>query len=310
MNKQVLRSNSLLLITALIWGLAFVAQRVGIRYVGSFTFNGVRFALGGLSLIPLIVYYRWRSAPEGKTDSKFTRALPAGLIAGCILFLAASLQQVGLEHTEAGKAAFITGLYIVIVPIFGIFLKHRVSLQTWLGVVAAAIGLYFLSVTAKFTISYSDLLLLVGAFLWAGHILVIDHFSRKVDALKLSLVQVLTCAILSLAVAFGFEKISIDGIYQAAVPILYGGIASVGIAYTLQVVGQKHAKPSHAAIILSLETVFASLGGLLILHEYLEARGYLGCILMLTGMLLTQIQNLGPSSKPGEAVSYKIREET
>lgn len=292
MKQQELRSNLLLLLTAAIWGLAFVAQRVGAKYVGPFTFNSVRFALGSLSLLPLLILSMKKSPDIPKTDQKQVRALPVGIIAGCILFAGASLQQIGLVHTSAGKAAFITGLYIILVPILGIFLKQRTHMSIWLGVTMASVGLYFLSVTENFSIVQADILELIGAFFWAAHILIIDHYTKKVPTIKLCIIQFMTCSILSIVVALIFEKITLSGIRLAAIPIIYGGIFSVGIAYTLQVLGQKHAKPSHAAIILSMETVFASLGGLLILHENLGGRGYLGCLLMLAGMLISQLPNI------------------
>ena len=291
MNKQELKSSLLLLLAAAIWGFAFVAQRVGAKYLGSFTFNGLRFALGSISLIPLIIYFSKNPNEDSKEDKHWNSAMPAGIVAGCVLFCAASLQQVGIIYTSAGKAGFITGLYIVLVPIFGIALKQRTNLNTWLGAILAVIGLYLLSVNDNFSIAKGDLLEIAGAVFWAIHILVIDHFTRKVDALKLSFVQFATCSILSLTAALIFEKITLTGISQALIPILYGGICSVGIAYTLQVVGQKHAKPSHAAIVLSMESVFASIGGLIILHENLGIRGYLGCALMLSGMLISQLKS-------------------
>ena len=291
MNKQELKSSLLLLLAAAIWGFAFVAQRVGAKYLGSFTFNGLRFALGSISLIPLIIYFSKNPNEDSKEDKHWNSAMPAGIVAGCVLFCAASLQQVGIIYTSAGKAGFITGLYIVLVPIFGIALKQRTNLNTWLGAILAVIGLYLLSVNENFSIAKGDLLEIAGAVFWAIHILVIDHFTRKVDALKLSFVQFATCSILSLTAALIFEKITLTGISQALIPILYGGICSVGIAYTLQVVGQKHAKPSHAAIVLSMESVFASIGGLIILHENLGIRGYLGCALMLSGMLISQLKS-------------------
>ncbi|MHC1682191.1 MAG: DMT family transporter [Clostridiaceae bacterium] len=295
MNGQELKSNGMLLLTAAIWGFAFVAQSIGSLYLGSFTFNGVRFALGSLSLIPLIIYFQSKREKTEKTN--LVNPIPVGIIAGSILFFAASLQQIGLVETSAGKAAFITGLYIVIVPILGIFLKHSVNKGTWIGTILAVVGLYFVSVNESFTISRGDLYEIIGAFLWAVHILFIDNYSKKVDALKLSFIQFATCSILSLLVAIVFEKISLGALRQAAIPLFYGGVCSVGIAYTLQVVGQKHAKPSHAAIIFSLEAVFASIGGVLILNENLGFRGYLGCSLMLLGMILSQVQSLFKSNK-------------
>lgn len=297
MKKQELKSNMLLLLTALIWGTAFVAQRVGAQYIGAFTFNGVRFALGGVSLIPLMLYLNNTENRTNKSANISSSAVLPGIITGCILFLGASLQQIGLAYTTAGKAAFITGLYIAIVPILGIFLKHKIHANTWFGVILAVVGLYFLSVTESFTIEKGDLLEVIGAFFWALHILVIDYFTKKVDALKLSFVQTLTCSALSMVVALIFEKITFSGLVQAIIPILYGGICSVGIAYTLQIVSQKHAKPSHAAIILSMEAVFASIGGTIILGENLGLRGYLGCALMLAGMLLSQLRNFTSSGE-------------
>lgn len=292
MKNQRLKSNILLMITAVIWGFAFVAQRVGASYVGAFTFNGIRFALGSISLIPLLVHFSRKTKKE-KTSDSITSAIPGGVTAGCILFLGSTVQQIGLSDTTAGKAAFITGLYIVLVPLFGIFLKHRVQINVWFGAVLAISGLYFLSITEGFAISKGDFLQLIGAIFWACHILSIDYFTKKVDPLKLSFVQFVTCSALSMAVAITFEKNTLYGITQALIPILYGGVFSVGIAYTLQVVGQKHAKPSHAALILSMESVFAAIGGLLILNERMGARGYAGCTLMFSGILLSQLQNFG-----------------
>ena len=300
MKSQEMRSNMLLMLTAAIWGFAFVAQRLGMQYVGAFTFNGVRFALGSISLIPLIIYFRRKKAVEQTEETASTSALIPGLIAGSILFIGASLQQIGLVYTTAGKAAFITGLYIVIVPMLGIFLKQRIGMNTWLGVVLAVVGLYFLSVNEDFSIAKGDLLEIIGAFFWASHILVIDYFTKKLDALELSFVQFAACSVLSMVTALIFEDIVISGLGQALVPILYGGLFSVGIAYTLQVVAQKHAKPSHAAIILSMETVFAAIGGALLLSENLGGRGYFGCALMFAGMLLTQVKNFGKSHEATE----------
>jgi drug/metabolite transporter (DMT)-like permease len=300
MNTQTLRSNLMLLLTATIWGLAFVAQRIGVAYVGPFTFNGIRFALGSLSLVPLVLFLNGkpssREPQDGLPDRGSLRVVvPAGLIAGLVLFAGASLQQVGLVYadTTAGKAAFITSLYIVLVPILGILWRHYVSPSTWLGAVVALVGLYFLSVKQGFSFSAGDLLELAGSFFWAGHILLIDHLTNKnVNALKLACTQYAVCSALSLATALMFEAITLTGLREAAIPILYGGILSVGVAYTLQIFGQKHAQPAHAAIIMSLETVFAALGGAIILHEGLGARGIAGCSLMFAGMLMSQLQNL------------------
>jgi drug/metabolite transporter (DMT)-like permease len=299
MKTREVKSVFILLLTAAIWGFAFVAQRLGMQHVGAFTFNGVRFALGSLSLLPVIYFFNKKPRTENSDNSsvEFQEAdlkttIKSGLLAGSVLFIAASLQQVGLIYTTAGKAGFITSLYIVLVPILGIFLKQRTHFTTWIGALTAVVGLYFLSINESLTIEFGDFLEIIGAFFWAAHIQLIDKFVKNVDALKLSSIQFAACSILSLIVALLFEDISIIGLSSALVPILYGGIMSAGVAYTLQAVGQKYAKPSHAAIALSMESVFAAIGGALLLAERLPARGYAGCALMLLGMLIAQAENI------------------
>lgn len=292
MSKEI-KSVFVLLLTAAIWGLAFVAQRVGMDHMGAFAFNGIRFALGSISLLPVIYFFGKKSDnEEEKIDADLKTTIVSGIIAGCILFIAASLQQVGLMYTTAGKAGFITSLYIVLVPIYGIFLKQKTHYTTWIGAVIAVIGLYLLSINEAFIIEYGDRLEIIGAFFWAAHIQVIGKFVKKVDAIKLSSVQFAVCAILSMITAFIFEDVDFSGIQNALVPLFYGGVLSAGVAYTLQAVGQKHAKPSHAAIALSMEAVFAAIGGILLLQETLPMKGYLGCALMLAGMLITQTENI------------------
>jgi drug/metabolite transporter (DMT)-like permease len=227
---------------------------------------------------------------------EFKSEVLAGLLAGTVLFIAASLQQIGLIYTTAGKAAFVTSLYIVLVPVLGIFLGQSAGRWTWMGCMIAVVGLYFLCIKESASMQFGDLLQLIGAFFWAFHILIIGYFSRRVDVLKLSCYQFLTCSALSLVTAAITETMIIDNILAAAVPILYGGLCSVGIAYTLQVVGQKHAPPAHAAIILSMETVFAVIGGFLILGERIEGQEIVGCALMLTGMLVSQLGSLWTST--------------
>jgi len=296
MKSKEIRAVFILLLTAAIWGFAFVAQRVGMDHVGAFTFNGIRFALGSISLLPVIYFFDRKEKSENEElDADFKTTLKAGMMAGSVLFLAASFQQVGLIYTTAGKAGFITSLYIVLVPILGIFLKQKTHVTTWIGAITAAVGLYFLSINEDFTIQFGDLLQTIGAFFWASHILLIDRFVKNVDAIKLSSAQFATCSVLSLITAFIFEDVNLAGIVDALVPLLYGGIMSAGVAYTLQAVGQKHAKPSHAAIALSMEAVFAAIGGMLLLNETLPLRGYLGCALMLAGMLITQADNIKQS---------------
>jgi len=297
-----LRANLLLLLAAAIWGLAFVTQRIGMEYVGPFTFTGMRFALGCLTLLPLLLFNKRHSPPDpvAGTD-KPANSWRVGLLAGSLMYIAASLQQIGLIYTTAGKAAFITGMYIILVPIAGIFLKHRISAVAWCGSVVALAGLYLLCVKQGFAIAYGDMLVLISAFFWTAHLLLIDRFTRRIDTLMLAFSQFATCAALSLATALCFETITLSALSQAWITILYGGVCSVGIAYTLQFVGQKHASPVHTALILSLETVFAAVGGYFILHELLGWRELIGCMLILGGMLLSQLPNF--RSQPNDPMS-------
>jgi drug/metabolite transporter (DMT)-like permease len=296
MTKKELTANALLVLTAAIWGFAFVAQRVGSGYVGAFTYNGVRFALGAASLLP-IIYIMSRKKKTDRQAAGFPM-LP-GIACGIVLFIASTLQQIGVAETTAGKAGFITGFYIVLVPLFGLLMKRPVGRNIWIGVVLALSGLYVLSVSGSLAISRGDLLVLTGAVFFAVHILIIDRFAGKTDSLKLSFMQFLTCSVLSCISALIFEEAPFSGVLQAAAPILYGGIGSVGVAYTLQVIAQKDAKPSHAAIIMSLEAAFGSLGGFIILHENLGVRGYVGCLLMLSGMIISQIKS-EKKNEPGK----------
>jgi len=294
MSKEI-KSVFILLLTAAIWGFAFVAQRIGMDFLGAFTFNGIRFAMGSISLLPVIYFFNKKSKVENsaeRVDADIKTTIKAGMIAGIVLYIAASLQQVGLIYTTAAKAGFITSLYIVLVPILGIFLKQKTRSTTWIGAVTAAVGLYFLSINENLTIEFGDLLQIIGAFFWAAHIQLIDKFVKNIDAIKLSSVQFATCSVLSLITAFIFEEVNMSGIIDAIVPLLYGGIMSAGVAYTLQAVGQRNAKPSHAAIALSMEAVFAAIGGILLLKETLPLRGYFGCALMLAGMLISQTENI------------------
>ncbi len=295
MNVRALRSDLMLFITALLWGFAFVAQRMGMEDVSPFTFNGVRFALGALVLLPVILFTGMlRPRASHKSLSAGTGGMfKVGLLAGCLLFAGASLQQVGLVYTTAGNAGFITGLYVVLVPILGLLFSQKASKGTWLGALFAAAGLYLLSVTRTLKISYGDFLVLLGAFFWAAHVLVIGRYSPKMDSFRLAFFQCAACAILSLATATFSESITAESLRNAAWPIFYGGAISVGIAYTLQIVGQREAPSAHAAILLSLEAVFAALGGWIILSEQLSTRQLIGCSLMLLGMLVSQLWRAG-----------------
>ena len=291
MKEGTLKADTLLLLTAAIWGFAFVAQRVGMEHIGPFLFNGIRFALGALSLLPLI----YLGMGNGKSES--APSIPIGkgtkimgsVLAGLVLFGGASLQQVGIVYTTAGKAGFITGLYVILVPIIGLRWGRRSSLGTWIGAILAVTGLYLLSVTEQFTIGKGDFLVLLSAFMWAAHVLWISWLSPRMNPLILASSQFAICSIFSLLTAYAMEPIFINSILDAVVPILYGGLGSVGIAYTLQVIAQRDAHPAHASILLSMEGAFAVLGGWLILNETLSLRGFIGCALMLSGMLLSQL---------------------
>jgi drug/metabolite transporter (DMT)-like permease len=287
MQRRRLVAEGLLLLTAAIWGFAFVAQRIGMQHLGPFLFNGVRFALGSLVLVPVI---RWRRGPAPAWGS----VLWGSLAAGAILFGGASLQQVGITTTTAGKAGFITGLYVVLVPLCGPLLGHRIVPATWVGAGAAAVGLYLLSIEPGFTIGAGDALVLLGACFWTAHVLVIERLVTRLDWAALACGQFAVCSLLSLAVALLTEPIQVEGLAGAAGAILYGGVLSVGVAYTLQVAAQRHTPAAHAAILLSLETVFAALGGYLLLGEELTPRALAGCGLMLLGTLISQ---LGGSSR-------------
>jgi drug/metabolite transporter (DMT)-like permease len=313
--NTTVRSDLILLITAVIWGFAFVAQRMGMEHIGPFLFNGIRFALGALTLVLFLKFKaiydeqtvgRYDGKKESRNDQltadrrpptadrelrTANRELPTvyGVLLGLILFTGASFQQVGIVYTTAGNAGFITGLYVILVPLLGIFSGHKASWNLWAGALLALAGLYFLSITKGFEMSPGDLLVLVSAIFWAIHVLYTGWLSPRTSAIRLAITQFAVCSALSLLSAFIFESNSFEGIYHAAWPILYGGILSVGIAYTLQIVGQKKAPPTHAAIIMSLETVFAVIGGVLILSETMNERKWIGCLLMLLGMVMAQI---------------------
>ena len=260
------------------------------EYLGPFTFNTARFTLGSISLIPLLLINQ-------KKKFKKERILPlnnklfliSGLLAGLMLFLGSSFQQSGLVYTNAGKGGFITGFYIILVPILGLFIKQKTAFYTWLGALVAIVGLYFLSVNEKFEINIGDILVFIGAFFWAIQILVIGYYSTKVNPFRLAFSQFVLCAILSFVAAAFTETIILKNILLAYIPILYAGIFSVGIAFTIQVIAQREAHPANAAIIMSLEAVFALIGGWMILGESIPVRGLLGCLLMLIGMILSQL---------------------
>ncbi len=292
--KTRIKSTILLFLTAIIWGFAFVAQRVGADYVGAFTFNGVRFMLGTVSLIPVIVIFE-----REKIDKVLIKNnLLPGILAGVVLFIASTLQQYGVEITgSAGKAGFLTGLYTVLVPLIRFVMGKKTSILTFIGAIFAVAGLFFLCMTGnEISFGIGDIVLIIGAFFWAGHILVVDKFVHKTSPLKFSLVQFVVCGILSLAFAIVLEDIELSSIKSAGIPILYGGIMSVGVAYTCQILGQKESDPTFASIVFSTESVFSAIGGALLLNEIMAGRSYLGCVLIFIGIVLSQL-NIGDLRK-------------
>ena len=295
---KTLKYDLILLLAATIWGLAFVAQRLGMAHVGPYTFNGLRFALGAIALLPLLFMVpsnkRRRKDKDQQTTTNAVQLdlkteIKGGIISGIALFAGASFQQVGLVYTTAGNAGFITGLYVVIVPIIGLFWKQKTGIGTWMGAILAAIGLYFLSVTETLTIEYGDLLELAGACCFATHVIIVGKLASRMNTVKLSVLQSTVCSIASLSVALAIETITWEGIQMAAIPIFYGGVCSVSIAYSLQIYGQKGSHPANAAILLSLESVVAAIGGGLFLNEVMSGRALMGCTIMMAGMLLSQL---------------------
>ena len=287
MNKKEIKTDIMLIVAAILWGLGFVAQRDGMNYIGPFFYTAIRFGIGVLCLLP--IYFITRKQ-ERKIKVEKKTILISGLIVGVLLFLAVSAQQIGLQTTTAAKASFITALYMVLVPIFGIFLKHKTSNIIWVSIGIALAGVYFMSITKDFTIERGDLFVIACAILWAIHFLFIAHYSSRVGAIRLSLLQFLVCAILSIIVALFTEPINLEALSPALPSILYGGIGAVGIAYTLHVVALKDANPAYASLILSTESVFGALGGWLILHETMSSRQILGAILIMGAVLITQIK--------------------
>lgn len=287
---QRLRANGALLLASALWGFAFVAQRLGAQYVGPFAFTGVRFALGALVLVPLIVIRdRVRKVPVAKRRTATKAVVVPGVLTGIMLTIAINLQQAGMTDTPAGDAAFITGLYMVFVPVIAAFRGHRSNLRTIVGVAASLVGLYLISVTDTLTISTGEVLLILTCIPWAVQILMIEHYSPRLSALRFAAAQFATCAVLSSLAALVFEPAPFDGLGEVVGPLLYGGLVSVGVAYTLQVVGQRHALATHASLIMATESVFGAIGGALLLHEFMGLRGYIGAALMIAGIVVSQL---------------------
>lgn len=294
MKKRLLtpatRGNLLLILTAFIWGVAFVAQKEGGTAVGDFTFNGVRFVLGGALLavcLPLLdklgLTHRC-ATPESKKAMWL-----GGVLCGIALWAASNLQQLGLRSTSAGKGGFITALYIVLVPIFGLVIQRRTNLFTWISVLLAMVGLYLLCMQGESGINGGDLLVLACAPIFAIQILLVDHFVPHTDGVRLSCIQFFTVGILNIPLMFIFEQPSLSAMVDGWLPILYAGLLSSGVAYTLQVVAQKHTHPTTASVLMSLESVFAVLAGLVLMGEQLTAWEWCGCAVMFAAVILAQL---------------------
>ncbi|MDO4939536.1 MAG: DMT family transporter [Lachnospiraceae bacterium] len=284
MNRN-LKGSFMLLITAIIWGFAFVAQSVGIDQVGPFAFNGIRCIIGGLVLIPVILIIN-----RGNIKKVLTKdALMGGFFCGLCLFTASMFQQWGIMESTVGKASFITALYVVIVPVLGVFVGKKVSLKVWIGVAVSLLGLYLLCMTDSFSLSRGDMFLLICAVCFSVHILIIDYYSPKADGVVISCIQFFVTGILSLIVMAFVENPTPEMIYSGRWSILYAGVLSCGVAYTLQVVFQRDVEPTAASLILCLESVFGVIGGWLLLGQTLSMREILGCILMFIAIVLAQL---------------------
>ncbi len=305
MQKNSIKNTTMLFLAALIWGFAFVAQSAGMEYVGPFTFNAVRCVIGAVVLVPVALLYK-QEGGSGSGDENSTQVeaktvkqgwfsrnktlLLGGISCGVFLGVATNLQQIGIMTTSVGKAGFLTALYIVLVPIAGLFFKKKCPATVWIGVVCSFAGLYLLCMTGgSFALATGDLLLLGCAVFFTGHILVIDYFAPKVNGVWMSCIQFLVAGIISAIPMLFTETPTWEGIFAAKLPILYAGVMSCGVAYTLQILGQKNYNPTVAVLILSLESCFSVLGGFLILQETLSARELCGCALMFAAIILAQL---------------------
>lgn len=306
------RGALLLTLTALIWGTAFVAQSLGMDHLGPFTFNGVRNFVAALALLPIIFFLRRRQQrPTEQTadPAKSRKTLwLGGVLCGVALAVASSLQQIGIQFTTAGKAGFLTALYIVVVPLLGLFFKKRVGLNIWISVVIAAVGTYLLSIKENFTIGTGDLFVILCAVAFSVHILLIDRFSPLVSGVELSCVQFLTCGVLCTVAAFIMEQPNWNDILLSLGPILYTGLMSSGVGYTLQIIGQKDTPPAVASLIMSLESVFAALSGWLILGESMTPKEAVGCVLVFAAVILAQWRQRAASESRAATCRSEVAE--
>lgn len=282
----------MLILVALIWGLAFVAQKVGMDYVGPFSFNMTRSFIGATVLLPVIFVLDKQRAKMNLPAATWKQKdlWVGGILCGIFLCAGSSLQQIALQDSSSvGKVGFITALYILFVPLLGLFLKKRVGLNVWIGVVIAIFGMYLLCVTDSFRVAPSDLLTLLCAFAFSFQILTIDHFSPKVDGVRMSCIQFLVCGVICSVPSFILEAPKLTDMLQGWAPILYAGALSCGVAYTLQIVAQKHAEPTIASLLMSLESVFSVLGGWLILGQVLTTKESIGCMFVFAAVILAQL---------------------
>lgn len=288
MNKKVAGSFSLIFAT-IIWGSTFVAQSVGMDYVGPLTFQSIRCFLAVLVLLPVIALFDRKGQIGFWKKWQNKKLWFAGIACGIALFAAANLQQLGMVSTSAGKAGFLTAMYIVLVPFVGLFLKRKPGIMAIVSVPIAVVGLYLLSCANVSQINMGDMLIIGSAFAFAIQITLVDSFANQVDNLRLSCIQSLVCAVLTGIVMFVYEQPNMGAILNCWLPICYAGILSMGVAYTLQIIGQRHIEPTAASLIMSLESVFAAISGWLILHERMSLQETLGCVLVLTAVILSQI---------------------
>lgn len=290
--KQQIKSSLILLLTATIWGVAFVAQSVGMEYIGPFTFNAIRCVLGGLVLIPVILVLKKKKETGAENQEKEDKKTlwAGGIACGVILCIASNLQQIGIMEASVGKSGFFTALYIVMIPVIGIFIGKRPGIKLWFCVALAVVGMYLLCMKdGSFTIERADIMLLLCALAFSFHILVVDYFSPKVDGVKMSCIQFFVCGVLSAVGMLFTETPDISNIQAAWLPLLYAGLLSCGVGYTLQIVGQKGINPVIASLIMSLESVISALAGWVILGQVLSPKEILGCVLMFVAIIITQI---------------------
>lgn len=291
--KTKVRNSCLLFLTACIWGSSFVAQSVGMDYIGPYTFNCLRFLIGGLVLLPVIFFSRHRKKDQKDRSKDRTlqkkEMLCGGIVCGVVLCIASTLQQIGIIYTTAGKAGFLTAMYIVLVPVLGLFLKRKAGLQLWISVGLALIGLYLLCMKGAFSLNGGDVLLILCAVGFSVHIMVVDYFSPKLDGMILSCIQFLVAGLVSGIGMLLSEQFDWHMVLLAAKPILYSGVLSCGVGYTLQVIAQKGLNPTVASLLMSLESVVSVIAGFLVLHEVLSGRELLGCVFMFAAVILAQI---------------------